>query len=251
MPDEGGTFQTIGMSWGERAQLGGLNSVLSPLGSNRRNTFIHSVHTFGARVALALNLHHAKGILLDFGCGTGRFTRFFDRKGYSVIGTEITWGMLEQARSTGISQRSSMILTDGIILPLRDRSVDMIWCCGVLRYSLFVAKPAYNDISREMYRVLKPGGLVVNLEMYVDKRPEEFTSGFELAGFTTKRVRILQRYGGRIENHFQASRVPLRLVAVAGHICALIRMMIDNPASPHNGLVDYLFVWSKPSIEND
>src|SRR5712692_8429302 len=89
-------FQTAGPSWAERAHCGELNAVLSPMGTERRNRFLHGVELYGAKKALALR--RQEGVLVDFGCGTGRFVRFFGQRGYSVIGTEITAEMLREAR---------------------------------------------------------------------------------------------------------------------------------------------------------
>src|SRR6266852_9891273 len=102
--------------------------------------------------------------------------------------------MLRQARRFGVPSRTLLLRTDGVIIPARANSIDLIWCCTVLRYSLLVPNPVYADIAREMYRVVKPGGLVINLEMYVDNPPQTFTHDFEQAGFVTKDVRVLKRY---------------------------------------------------------
>src|SRR5918992_1109614 len=89
-------FETEGPSWNERASAGEMKAVLAPLGKDRGNRFLHGINTYGARMALALA--PKRGVLLDFGCGTGRFVRFFGARGFSVIGTEITDGMLSAAR---------------------------------------------------------------------------------------------------------------------------------------------------------
>ena len=173
--------------------------------------------------------------------------------------------MLSQARKFGLPRGSEVYLTDGVSIPLRDRSVNMIWVCGVLKYSLFepdsacrggsgpdkVAEiPLYREIAKEMYRVLKPGGHVVNVEMWVDAPPQVFTPDFENIGFTTKQVRVLRRYLGRPETLLEWRpwhRLPPRLVVAAGQLVAGLRYCFDNPKRRGSGLRDYLFVWSKPS----
>ena len=119
--------------------------------------------------------------------------------------------MLSQARKFGLPLGSQVCLTDGVSIPLRDRSVNMIWVCGVLKYSLFEPSsacrggsgpdtvtevPSYQEIAKEMYRVLKPGGYVVNVEMWVDAPPHVFTPDFENVGFATKQVRVLRQIFG-------------------------------------------------------
>jgi SAM-dependent methyltransferase len=244
MPDELTKFMTSGPSWVERAPLGELEAVLSPTASARGNDFHHSVHLFGARVALGLD--RPGDTILDFGCGTGRFMRVFGKRGLTVIGTEITLGMLSEAQRIGVPGNSSFLLTDGLSIPVRDASIDMIWCCGVLRYSLFVAEPVYADIAKEMFRVLKPGGFVVNLEMYVDAQPETFTRDFEQSGFVTKDIKILKRYGGFAEDCLKSHRLPARFVSAAGRIWGALHYWFDSPHRSSQGLRDYFFVWSKP-----
>lgn len=235
------------MSWRERALKGELNAVLSPTGSEKRNRFLHTLHLVGAETIFRSLRNKNGGILVDFGCGTGRFVRFFGERNYFVVGTEITPEMLYEAKRIGIPEHSMLVQTDGISIPLADRLVDIVWCCGVLRYSLFVSNPAYHDIAREMYRVLKPGGLVVNIEMYVDVAPELFTGAFERVGFTTRNVCVLQRYTGRLERFFQFPLWPLWFTVAGAKWSALYRLRYDIATRSASGLRDYVFVWMKPN----
>ena len=235
---------TGGPSWAERADLGELKAVISPTASDRGNEFHHTVHLYAARKALAFA--RPGKVLIDFGCGTGRFVRFFSGRGMSVIGTEITSEMLVAARRTGVPKNSSLLLTDGLSIPVADASIDMIWCCAVLRYSLFSDRNSYRKIAHEMQRVLKPGGSVVNLEMHVDTDPQTFNQDFEAAGFVTRDVRILKRYGGLVEDCLKSHLLPAALVKAAGHCWAGLHYRFDKAERRVPGLRDYLFVWSKP-----
>ena len=248
MPDELSRFQTKGLPWSERASLGELNAVLSPNDYSLSNKFLHSIHLFGAQVALSLD--PKPGVLLDFGCGTGRFIRFFAQHGYTVIGTEVTPEMLVEVQKFGLPDSARLYLTDGIHIPVPDQSIDMIWCCGVLRYSLFIPDPVYQDIAREMYRILKPGAYVVNLEMYVNTPPDIFTHDFEHVGFITKDIRVLQRYGARLERLIQWHRLPSIVVRIGAKLCATYRYWFDSATKQRGptGLCDYLFIWNKPGL---
>jgi len=266
-----------GLSWSKRAQLGELEAVLYAGGSERENLLMHAQSQFGARVALGLR--RQKGVLLDFGCGTGRMLRFFGARGWKVVGTEVTAEMAHAARRFGLPRVAQICVTDGVSIPLADDSVDMIWICGVLKYCLFDHRPApgggqqgtrseaaatadavvekrppfipvYRDVAMEMFRVLKPGCVVANVEMWVDARPEAFTGDFEKVGFKTHRVRVLRRYRGRVERLLQFQswrRLPPRLVVAAGECCAALRYRLDNPSRMSGGYRDYLFVWTKPT----
>jgi ubiquinone/menaquinone biosynthesis C-methylase UbiE len=235
---------TGGPSWAERADLGELKAVISPTASDRGNEFHHAVHLYAAKKALSFA--RPGNVLMDFGCGTGRFARFFSEQGMSVIGTEITSEMLAATRRAGVPKNSSFLLTDGLSIPVVDASIDMIWCCAVLRYSLFSDRESYQKIAKEMRRVLKPGGSVVNLEMHVDTDPQTFNEDFEAAGFVTSDVRILKRYGSLAEDCLKSQLLPGGFVKAAGHCWAALHYRFDKAERRVPGLRDYLFVWSKP-----
>lgn len=245
MPDEIGGFQTAGLSWEQRAETGELNAAISPTGPERSNRFVHAAQLVGARIASALTRRPA--VVLDFGCGTGRFLRYFGSKGYRTVGTEITFGMLRNAKRFGLPSHALMLRTDGIVIPARENSIDLIWCCSVLRYSLLVANPVHADIAREMHRVLKPGGLVVNYEMYVNNPPQTFVRDFEAVGFRTRHIKVLHRWSGIPERILQFAVIPSMLLPLAGRLCAAVRMLVDSPHRRAVGLRDYLFVFSKPA----
>src|ERR1700724_1890608 len=115
MPHEKSLFQTAGPSWSARASLGGLNAVLDPGGSARGNLFLHGIHSFGAE--RALKYFPRNGAIIDFGCGTGRFTAFFASRQRRVLGTEVTPEMLEQAKKECTEGSCEFELTDGGSLP--------------------------------------------------------------------------------------------------------------------------------------
>jgi SAM-dependent methyltransferase len=245
MVDEKTRFHSVGLSWAERASLGGLEAVLSPTGPGRENLFLHAVHSFGA--AQALSYFPSDSVIVDFGCGNGRFAQYFASKGRDVLGTEITLEMALDARKRCPADKCGFILTNGVSMPVNDNSIGGIWCCGVLRYSLLVEDPCYADIATEMFRVLRPGGHVVNCEMYVDVAPKCFISDFEQAGFRTRRVLVLNRYYGRLESRLKNRFIPSSCLRRSAAICAWLRSRFDDPNRPIQGLRDYLFVWQKPA----
>jgi SAM-dependent methyltransferase len=245
MTDESHRFHTTGLTWSERANLDGLRTVLSPFGADRRNLFLHGIHLFAAKRANRLGRGSKR--VLDFGCGAGRFVRFFAEHGWKVYGTEITSEMIMAAEREGLPSECNLYLTDGISVPLPANSVDLIWCCAVLRYSLLVPDPAYDEIAMEMFRVLRPGGSVVNMEMYVEQKPEVFIGGFERAGFVTKETRVVHRYNGGLETLLTNRHIPTTWMGWMAQSCAQIRYRVDNPSRAVQGLRDYLFVWRKPA----
>jgi SAM-dependent methyltransferase len=270
-------FAHHGESWSDRAlNRDELHSVLYAKGTERVNLLMHGSTLVAAGAVLAL--HPRPGVLLDYGCGTGRMLRFFGSKGWSVVGTEITPEMLDKARDFGLPPACTLHLTDGLSIPLADQSVDIVWVSGVLKYSLFDsssvsrggtgpdriavdedadgtrdgsgAGSSYASIAREMYRVLRPGGFMVNAEMWVDAAPDVFEPGFERAGFVNREVAVLRRYLGLPERlcEWRAwHRLPPGLVVTAGRVIGALRRRLDDPQRRGGGLRDYLFIWQKPA----
>jgi SAM-dependent methyltransferase len=244
MPDELTTFQTAGPSWEERARVGELNAVLSPTGTAQRNHFIHGVHIVGARQMV--RLVPRGGTIVDFGCGTGRFVRYFGAKGFRVVGTEITPAMLGEAERFGLPEGAEIVCTDGVHIPLPKSSVDGIWCCAVLRYAALVDEPVIRDIADEMFRVLRPGGVLCNLEMYVDVPPERFTEAMVEAGFTLRGVKILERHGGLPERCGSSILVPPKVSYMLGLLTGTSRALLDRRLNDSTGYQDYFMVLAKP-----
>ncbi|MBV9995604.1 MAG: class I SAM-dependent methyltransferase [Caulobacteraceae bacterium] len=244
MPDEIGDFQTSGLTWAERAGLGGLEAVLSPTGGGRRNAFTHRVHRLAARASLS----HFRGrvLLVDFGCGNGRFSGFFAHRFTEVLGLDVTAEMIAAAGELGIPN-ATFQRNDGVGIPLADGQADGIWVCAVLRYSLLVERPVYDRIAREMHRVLQPGGCVVNCEMYLDGGPEAFLPAFKAAGFELESLSVLQRHLGLLERLASHRYAPAACLPLTAALSAGLRRRFDSPWRPSDRFSDYLFVWRKPS----
>lgn len=244
MPDEAYLFETKGATWEERSKLSELAAVISGQEDLRLNSFLHGTSLYAAWLAGRTEPRYSR--ILDFGCGNGRILRYLAKRHSSLVGTEVTLGMLEAARQLGTPSTISLYHTDGVTIPEPNDSMDLIWCCGVLRYSLFVKNPRYKEIGEEMYRVLKPGGKVINVKMYVENEYETFTKPFEAIGFDVKQVSVLHRYGGKVERYFANRRLPRILLPWTGRVCAALRMMFDDASRSCGGLRDYFIVYQKP-----
>src|SRR5262249_19720107 len=122
MPDELSRFQITSPSWAERAELGELHSVLSPFASEKRNVFLHSTQLVAAKVALSLNRDKDNPVIVDFGSGTGRFVRFFGRRGASGAGADKLMGVVLAARRVGDAERWCVGGIDGVRIPPPDQS---------------------------------------------------------------------------------------------------------------------------------
>jgi SAM-dependent methyltransferase len=231
---------------------------------------MHGSCLVGAEKAISLLRDEAtrQPVVIDFGCGTGRMIRFFDKHGCNVLGLDITPAMVEAARKLGLPQNTSALHFNGLSIPKPSGSADLIWVCAVFKYTMFppgsqcvhgmlpatepgcAFKPTFAEIGREMFRVLKPGGLLVQYEMYVDAAPEVFRRELETTGFRMEEVNILRRDKGRLERFCEwgdAFSLPAPLVVFLGRSCAKLRYRFDAPTRKRGDFRDYCFVWRKPA----
>ena len=154
-------FQPLDGRWQEHAKLGVLRSVLDPQNAdNRKNNYLHSLHTQAVKSILP----ETKDLdVLDFGCGTGRFSLLLSEKARRVIGFDITPEMIRTAQKENNAANIAYGIIDGISLPLKDASVDFIFSVWVLQYAAR-EQTTYRKIIEEFKRVLRPGGKIFALE---------------------------------------------------------------------------------------
>ncbi|MBP5326398.1 MAG: bifunctional demethylmenaquinone methyltransferase/2-methoxy-6-polyprenyl-1,4-benzoquinol methylase UbiE [Bacteroidales bacterium] len=111
--------------------------------------------------------------VLDVACGTGDLSLELLRQGYQVTGIDLSEEMLEIAKrktatasSKFIIQNSKFLIADAESLPFADASFDAVTCAFGIRNFVHLEK----GLS-EMTRVLKPGGVMVILEMSTPDSP--------------------------------------------------------------------------------
>jgi SAM-dependent methyltransferase len=100
-------------------------------------------------------------VVLDMGCGEGRFCRMLRERGAAAVGLDPTPFLIETAHRRDPS--GHYLRASGECLPLRDASFDL-----VVSYLTLVDIPDYRSAIREMARVTKPGGklLIANLNNF-------------------------------------------------------------------------------------
>lgn len=96
--------------------------------------------------------------ILDIGCGSGGIMGDLVSSGYSVIGGDISWPMVQEAqRSIGARSGSGGYLQcDVEHLPFASASFDVVVCAGVLSFLADV-----DQGLRDLHRILKQPGLMV------------------------------------------------------------------------------------------
>jgi SAM-dependent methyltransferase len=120
---------------------------------------------------------HVKGRkAMDFGCGTGRSTRFFGKLGFSVVGVDISEDMVRKAKLD--PEGDYRVVEDGDLSEFGDGVFDLVLSAFTFDNIPTMEKKVKN--FREIRRLLKDEGRVVSLV----SSPEIYVH--EWASFSTK-----------------------------------------------------------------
>jgi SAM-dependent methyltransferase len=95
-------------------------------------------------------------LVLDAGCGMGRYAEVASRHGARVIGMDLSRAV-ESARLNLAGRENVQILQANLLkLPFPDQTFDFIYSIGVLHHT-----PSCETTFRGLVRLLKPGGTIV------------------------------------------------------------------------------------------
>jgi len=145
--------------------------------------------------------NHIKGKrLLEVGCGTGHWSKFFSTKGYEITGIDISERMVTIAKSKNIA-RSSFHVMDGHRMSFADNSFDIAVAITTLEFAT-----APDTMIAEMARcVRKPGGKllfgVLNaLSEYNQERTKKVASPYASANlFSPEQLKRLLKPFGQVQ----------------------------------------------------
>jgi 2-polyprenyl-3-methyl-5-hydroxy-6-metoxy-1,4-benzoquinol methylase len=119
--------------------------------------------------------HDPKGkVVMDFGCGDGRFTEYLLARGYDkIVCVDFDYRLLvslaEYAKENNCSEKLLLIHSDIDDLPVKAEAFDLIFSIGVLYY----LNEKYPEAIRYFHSRLKKGGL-------------QFTSDPDMEGFVLR-----------------------------------------------------------------
>ncbi|WP_323665910.1 malonyl-ACP O-methyltransferase BioC [Pectobacterium punjabense] len=144
--------------------------------------FAELQRTSGERL-LALMPPHSGLQVLDAGCGTGHFSRYWRQAGKNVTALDLSAAMLAQARERHSADRYQ----EGDIenLPLADRCVDISYSNLAVQWC--------NSLPRalaELYRVTRPGGIIAFATL-VDGSLSELSQAWQRLDGTRRTNRFL------------------------------------------------------------
>jgi demethylmenaquinone methyltransferase/2-methoxy-6-polyprenyl-1,4-benzoquinol methylase len=180
-----------------------------------RYDLVNRLMTFGLDQAWRRATVGALGLppgsrLLDVACGTGDLTRLAQRRGFRVVGADLSAGML-RANHTG----APLLQADCSRLPFPDGAFDGLVCGYALRN--------FSDLAgalAETARVLRPGGRVAILEVDAPK------SAFLRTGYDIWFNRVVPRLGAALSDREAYDYLP-RSVAYLPPTPVLRRLLTD------------------------
>jgi demethylmenaquinone methyltransferase/2-methoxy-6-polyprenyl-1,4-benzoquinol methylase len=149
-------------------------------------------------------------LLLDLACGTGDFTRLAQRRGFDVVGADLSRGMLA-ANHAG----APLLQADCSRLPFADGTFDGLVCGYALRN--------FTDLAvalGETARVIRPGGRVAFLEV------DAPTSTVLRTGYDIWFNRVVPRLGAALSDREAYEYLP-RSVAYLPPTPVLRRLLTD------------------------
>ena len=101
----------------------------------------------------------SKTKVLDIGSGVGLVDRFLKASIPNLYGVDVEEGVVEKAKFN--NPEVNYQLYDGAKLPFEDNTFDMCFAINVMHH---VPPGMWENFSREMYRILKPGGIAAVFE---------------------------------------------------------------------------------------
>lgn len=100
-----------------------------------------------------LSLLPESGFIMDFGCGSGRDTKYFIGKGFRVDAVDGAKSLCQIAsRNTGVAVRHMLFWELDV-----DTIYDGIWACSSI---LHLPKDVLRDVFYKMIRAIKDGGYI-------------------------------------------------------------------------------------------
>jgi demethylmenaquinone methyltransferase/2-methoxy-6-polyprenyl-1,4-benzoquinol methylase len=180
-----------------------------------RYDLVNRLMTFGFDQAWRRDTVAALGLpegslLLDVACGTGDLSRLAQRRGFRVVGADLSAGML-RANHSG----APLLQADCSQLPFADGSFDGLVCGYALRN--------FTDLAgalAETARVLRPGGRLAILEVDAPR------SAFLRTGYDVWFNRVVPRLGAALSDG-EAYRYLPRSVAYLPAAPVLRRLLTE------------------------
>jgi ubiquinone/menaquinone biosynthesis C-methylase UbiE len=163
-------------------------------------------------------------LVLDLGAGPCWVSHWLRKLRYRTCSLDISLDMLRIGRER-MGKDSWVCAADMAAIPLRDESVDAAVCYAALHHV-----PNWQDVVREVYRVLRPGGVLV-LQEPGKGHSREAESITQMAQFGVLEQDLPPRLLARVCRDAGFSRTVVRPVAELSH--GLTRILPPYPFLRH------------------
>ncbi len=148
---------------------------------------------YESKVAEYLNSISKNKVVLDAGCGTGKFLKVLENNAKEYIGIDLSNDQLSKAKIKSTNKRSKFICSNLSKIPLDDGSIDLIISSWVLGTITDIEER--NNVVCELKRILKSNGIIILVE-------NSENSEFEIIRGRDKDTRTKEYNDWILENDF-------------------------------------------------
>lgn len=131
---------------------------------------------------------------LDIGCGEGRDSVFLAKRGFKVVGVDVSPAALRCAKERSEKEKVKMdlLIADIVTLPMKDGIFELSVNIGCL--NMLTIQDMRDRHLKESYRVLKDGGVYFSCNSILDQPTsvEEFYKklGKEPGNLTSRKIKV-------------------------------------------------------------
>lgn len=143
---KGGSYADLfGEQWKQyrRTQLDSYSG--SPISETRLNRCLGDME----------NKLHGK-LVLEAGCGAGRFTEVLLKKGAKLVSSDLSSAVEVNIENFPVSDKHLVIQADINDMPYADETFDVVVCLGVIQHT-----PSPEQTIESLYKLVKKGGYLV------------------------------------------------------------------------------------------
>jgi len=155
----------------------------------------HNTYYLAYRDLPEIIFEHVKGRkAIDFGCGTGRSTRFLQKLGFDVMGVDISEDMIKKAREID-PEGDYRLIKDDDFSQLKENTFDLV--LSAFTFDNIPTMEKKVTIFKQIRKLLKSEGKIINLvsspEIYINEWASFSTKDFPENRFAKSgdRVRII------------------------------------------------------------
>ena len=95
-------------------------------------------------------------VMLEAGCGAGRFTEILLEKGTNLVSADLTSAVEANKENCPVTDRHLIIQADINDMPFSDGSFEIVLCIGVIQHT-----PNPDQTIENLYNLVKPGGTLI------------------------------------------------------------------------------------------